>query len=140
MRSPGHRFRTRTGHGRMAEPAVHAAGSCLLALIPWTVDLRVASLAALSSAINFKAEASSAQAAMLSRSAYTANFLDCIFCHCGPTTVRPPARLAFTPDWPYRFVTNENRHHFRIGGAFAAGREAGSRRRVFLWAPPYFAE
>jgi len=60
-----------------------------------------------------------------------ANFLDCIFCHCGPTTVRPPARLAFTPDWPYRFVNNENRHHFRIGGAFAAGREAGSRRRVF---------
>jgi hypothetical protein len=40
-------------------------------LIPWTVDLRVAWLAALSSAINFKAEASSAQAAMLSRSAYT---------------------------------------------------------------------
>jgi hypothetical protein len=42
-----------------------------IALIPWTVDLRVAWLAALSSAINFKAEASSAQAAMLSRSAYT---------------------------------------------------------------------
>jgi hypothetical protein len=36
-----------------------------------TVDLRVALLAALSSAISFKAEASSAQAAMLSRSAYT---------------------------------------------------------------------
>jgi len=73
MRSPGHRFSPRTmrGHGRTAEPAVHAAGFCLLALIPWTVDLRVASLAALSSAINFKAEASSAQAAMLSRSAYT---------------------------------------------------------------------
>jgi hypothetical protein len=71
MRSPGHRFRTRRGHGRTAEPAVHAVRFCLLALIPWTVDLRVAWLAALSSAINFKAEASSAQAAMLSRSAYT---------------------------------------------------------------------
>jgi len=31
MRSPGHRFRTMTGHGRTAEPAVHAAGFCLLA-------------------------------------------------------------------------------------------------------------
>jgi hypothetical protein len=49
----------------------HAGGFCLLALIPWTVDLRVAPLAALSSAISFKAEASSAQAPMLSRSAYT---------------------------------------------------------------------
>jgi hypothetical protein len=33
-----------------------------------------------------------------------ANFLDGIFCHCGPTTVRPPASSAFTPDLPYRFV------------------------------------
>ena len=110
MRSPGHRFSPRTmrGHGRTAEPAVHAAGFCLLALIPWTVDLRVALLAALPSAISFKAEASSAQAAMLKpisvHDPLMANFLDCIFCHCGPTIVRPPARLAFTPDWPYRFV------------------------------------
>jgi hypothetical protein len=43
----------------------------LLALIAWTVDLRIALLAALSSAISFKADASSAQAPMLCRSAYT---------------------------------------------------------------------
>ena len=29
MRSPGHRFRTRRGHGRTAEPAVHAVRFCL---------------------------------------------------------------------------------------------------------------
>lgn len=49
----------------------YARGFGLLALIPWTVDLRDASLAALSSAISFKADSSSAQAPMLSRSAYT---------------------------------------------------------------------
>src|SRR5713101_9142555 len=53
-----------------------------------------------------------------------ANFLDCIFCHCGPTTVRPPARLAFTPDWPYRFVNGQTVtvHRLRIGGAFVDAR------------------
>jgi hypothetical protein len=52
-------------------PRVHAGGFCLLALVPRTVGLRVAPLAALSSAISFKAESSSAQAPMLCRSAYT---------------------------------------------------------------------
>ena len=52
--------------GRWSTPA---AG--LLALIPWTIDLRVALFAPLSSAISFKADASSAQAPMLCRSAYT---------------------------------------------------------------------
>jgi hypothetical protein len=51
-------------------PPVHASGF-LLALKPWTVDFRVALFAAQSSAISFKAEVSSAQAAMLCRSAYT---------------------------------------------------------------------
>jgi hypothetical protein len=51
-------------------PTVHARGF-LLAVKPWTLDLGVAPLAALSSAISFKADVSSAQVAMLCRSAYT---------------------------------------------------------------------
>jgi hypothetical protein len=44
---------------REVRAPVHAGGF-LLPLIPWTVDLRAALLAALSSAISFKAESSSA--------------------------------------------------------------------------------
>jgi integrase/recombinase XerD len=51
--------------------SLHAGGFCLLALIPRTVNLRVAPLAALSSAISFKAESSSGQVPILCRSAYT---------------------------------------------------------------------
>lgn len=43
----------------------------LLVLVPRTADLRVALLAALSAAISFKAESSSTQVPILSRSAYT---------------------------------------------------------------------
>ena len=56
--------------GTIEAPTVHARGF-LLALKPWTLDLRVTPLAALSSAISFKADVSSAQVAMLCRSAYT---------------------------------------------------------------------
>src|SRR5258708_30487966 len=97
MRSPGHRFRTRRGHGRTAEPAVHAAGSCLLALIP--LDRRLA-CCVVGGAI-FGNQFQSRSFVGTSSDAYSisvhdplmANFLDCIFCHCGPTTVRPQ------PDW-----------------------------------------
>jgi hypothetical protein len=38
--------------------------------------------------------------------------------------MRPPARLAFTPDWPYRFVNGQTItvHRLRIGGAFVDAR------------------
>src|SRR3982074_304457 len=52
-----------------------------------------------------------------------ANVLDCIFCHCGPTTVRPPATSAFTPDWPYRFVNwQTNPSPLDSVAAFCCGR------------------
>jgi hypothetical protein len=38
-----------------------------------------------------------------------ADFLDCIFCHCGPTTVRPPAGSAFTPELACDFVNGQTK-------------------------------
>ena len=65
-----------------------------------------------------------------------ANFLDCIFCHCGPTTVRPQ------PDWHLRLTSltvllTYKRKPSPLEGLveLLLRREAGSRRRVNFLIP-----
>jgi hypothetical protein len=70
----------------------------MLALAPWTVDLRVTLLAARSSAISLETESSvgtSTDAEPISvYDPLMANFLDCIFCHCGAPLYEAPSQIA----------------------------------------------